>query len=414
MLPILDHLDQLYTAREEEIERWLGQKRAEAPPYLYNSVDLRHSGVRLAPVDTNLYPAGFNTLSAAAAVRASRFLHSSFAERFPGAKRLLIAPETHTRNQHYLENVAALKRILETAGMETQVGALSAEAPGEKLTQKNGLLLTERGFTPDVIVLNNDCTSGIPELLQNIAQPIVPPPEMGWWRRRKTVHFCAYRELATAFADTFKLDPWLIAAEFRRCGHIDFKAHVGLDRVAHAVDNVIAKARAKHRQYGIAEDPYVFVKADSGTYGMGIMAVHSGSEMIELNKKNRNKMQSIKEGAEVHEVIVQEGIPTIDRVAGKPAEQMIYLIDGIPTGGMYRVNGERDSTSNLNAAGVEFTGMCDETEAVFDCRQPVKNCQFRAFGLVAALAALAVPREHYEEKTHGHYRDDSNQAGCSA
>src|SRR5207253_2175522 len=99
------------------------------------------------------------------------------------------------------------------------------------------------------------------------------------------------------------------------------------------------KARAKHRQYGIADDPYVFVKADSGTYGMGIMTVRSGSEMMELNKKNRNKMQAVKEGTEVHAVIVQEGIATVDRVNDKPAEPMIYLIDGIPTGGMYRVNG---------------------------------------------------------------------------
>lgn len=413
MLPILDHLDQLYSSREDEIERWLGARRGETQPYLYNSVDLRHSGVRLAPVDTNLYPAGFNNLSPAADARAARFFRSYFAEHFPQAKRLLIAPETHTRNLHYLENISVLKRILENANFEVQIGALGTEAPGEKLHKQGGMLQTENGFTPDVIVLNNDCTSGIPELLQNITQPIAPTPELGWWRRRKSMHFCAYRELAGAFAEAFGLDAWLIAADFRRSGQIDFKAQLGLDRVAAAVDNVIAKARAKHRQYGILEDPYVFVKADSGTYGMGIMTVRSGSEMMELNKKNRNKMQAIKEGAQVTEVIVQEGIMTIDRIEEKAAEPMVYLIDGIPVGGMYRVNAGRDAMSNLNAAGVEFKGMCDETEAVFDCRQPVKNCYFRAFGLVAALAALSVPRENYEGK-YGCAEDDRKEARGSA
>jgi hypothetical protein len=74
---------------------------------------------------------------------------------------------------------------------------------------------------------------------------------------------------------------------------------------------------------------------------------------------------------------------------------MVYLVDGVPAGGMFRVNGTRDAQSNLNASGVEFTGMCDETEAVVDCRKPVAACNFRSYGIVATLAAFAVARENY-------------------
>jgi hypothetical protein len=63
---------------------------------------------------------------------------------------------------------------------------------------------------------------------------------------------------------------------------------------------------------------------------------------------------------------------------------------------MYRVNGARDATNNLNAAGMEFVGMCDEAETTDIARKSVKECDFRAYGLIAALAALAAPRENYD------------------
>ncbi len=418
-MEILETLEKLYLNREDDIERWLGKLRNGCTPHFYNSVDLRHSNARLVPVDTNLYPAGFNNLSAAAEARASRFTRHYFDEHFPEAARTLIVPEDHTRNLAYLDNLLALKRIIESAGLEVQIGSLQEarkltslsgqDVVQHALVKENGRLRTQGGFTPDFIVLNNDCTSGIPPLLAGLSQPIVPPPEMGWHARRKSAHFTAYGQLAQEFAKEFGLDPWLIHADFHSCGRIDFKESSGLDCVAAAIDGLIEKARKKHAEYGIKEDPYVFVKADSGTYGMGVMSVHSGSEILELNKKERNKMQVVKEGARVSEVIVQEGVPTADRISGKPAEPMIYLVDGIPVGGMYRVNGGRDAYINLNAAGVEFTGMCDEQETVRDCRQPVRDCNFRSFGLIAALAALAVPRERLPKTGEKHEYDCNNR-----
>jgi glutamate--cysteine ligase len=47
-----------------EIERWLrGQWQEHTPPF-YGSVDLRNAGFKLAPVDMNLFPGGFNNLDA--------------------------------------------------------------------------------------------------------------------------------------------------------------------------------------------------------------------------------------------------------------------------------------------------------------------------------------------------------------
>lgn len=403
---ILERLEQLYAAREAEIERFLAEKRAEAAPFLTNSVDLRHSGERLVPVDVNLYPAGFHNLSARAEARAARFLAAWREENLPHARRLLIVPESHTRNLAYRDNLAALVRIAEAAGFDAAIGSLregDAENPlpeGQSLLRRRGNRVeTAAGFDADLIVLNNDCTAGPPPLLQGIEQPVLPPVAMGWWRRRKSAHFAAYRALSAEFSARFGLDPWLIAAEFKAMGGLDFKAREGVDALARAVDGLIGQLRGKHAEYGIHEDPYVFVKADGGTYGMGIMVVREGSEVLEMNKKERNKMQVIKEGAEVSEVIIQEGVPTADTVeidgAETVAEPMVYLIDGVPVGGMFRANATRDRFGNLNAAGMRFAGMCDENEAAFDCRRPVRDCHFRAYGLIAALSALACPREEY-------------------
>src|SRR4051812_37323899 len=46
-----------------EIEHWLrGQWQEHESPF-YCSVDLRNSGFKIAPVDTNLFPGGFNNLN---------------------------------------------------------------------------------------------------------------------------------------------------------------------------------------------------------------------------------------------------------------------------------------------------------------------------------------------------------------
>ncbi len=410
MEDILKTLEKLEDARGDDIERWFGAKRAEAAPFIYSSVDLRHSGLKLAPVDTNLYPAGFNNLSPRARARASRFITRFLQDTHADARKILIVPENHTRNMGYLENLATLITIFEEAGMEVQLGGLNAtpdvpvelEAPsGRKLVQramhKDGGTLMLDGFVPDLVVLNNDMTAGVPELLEQVVQPILPPPGMGWHKRRKSVHFAAYRALVEDFCRTFTLDPWLLAAEFHHCGFVDFKERTGLDCVAKGIEKVLARVQEKYMQYGITEKPYVFIKAESGTYGMGIMTATSPEDILDLNKKERNKMQVIKEGARNSEVIIQEGVPTLDVVNGKPAEPMVYIVDGVPIGGMYRVNGERDALSNLNAAGMEFTGMCDEIEMEGNRWKSVRDCNFRAYGIVAAIAGLAAAREEYSD-----------------
>jgi glutamate--cysteine ligase len=324
---------------------------------------------------------------------------------------VLIIPENHTRNQGYIDNLHALSTLVAEAGAQMRIGSLIAEkqAPIElvtssgaavkelPLTRDKNTLSTEDGFVPELILLNNDLTSGLPDVLRGLTQRIQPRPSLGWHRRRKSIHFDAYDKLAHEFAQAFDLDPWLITTETHKCGMINFGDRKGLDCVALAVEKVLHKVRVHYRHYGITGEPYVFVKSDAGTYGMGIMTARSGDEVVEMNKKVRNKMNVIKEGTQSTEVIIQEGVPTIDMVEGFAAEPMMYLVDGYAVGGAYRVNRERDAEGNLNASGMYFAGMCDEGEVADSSHVHVARCSFGSFGLIASLASLAVPSEEYGE-----------------
>lgn len=407
-MQIMKELGKLLEQKETEVEAWLAARYAEHPAFFYGSVDLRHSGTKIAPVDTNLFPGGFNNLAPEAKVRAAQQAARYMQRHHPLAKKILVLAESHTRNLAYLENVACLLDILREAGFEVLAGTLNPEAVTSgalTLTTKAerelvehalvraeaGSLVTAGGWTPDVVLVNNDFSSGAPEILKDLPQPVMPPVGMGWYRRRKRVHFAAYDALAREFGEAFGLDHWLISAYFRNCGMVDFRSRTGFECVATNAEMVLDILRVKYAEYGIKEDPYVFVKADSGTYGMGIMIARSGEEILAMNKKSRHKMDVIKEGATNTEVLIQEGVPTVDRVDGLVAEPMIYVVDDAAVGGAFRVNTEKDERGNLNSPGMGFRPICPDG----GMPSGVSCCPFPIYALMARLATLSAAREHY-------------------
>ncbi len=396
-------LKPILEAQHDAIEAWFTRHYAQTEPLFYSSVDLRHAGFKLSPVDTNLFPAGFNLLSQKALERASNTVKDYIAANHAGAKKLLLIPDNHTRNTYYLQNIVALRTILSNAGLEVECGSLIAEEPlevesadGTKLTLhpliKDTHTLGTKDFTPDIILVNNDLSTGAPDLLQERSQPIIPPVGLGWFQRRKTRHFESYNEVSRKFAAEFNFDPWLISAAFSKCGTINFKERKGLECVALGVERCLSQVKKKYAEYGITQKPYAFIKADTGTYGMGIMTVSDPQEVMDINKKDRKKMDVIKEGVHNSEVIIQEGVPTTDTVDGKVAEPLMYLINGLPIGCTYRINENRDALGNLNAPGMTFSNACerdDEAGMQEDQLCPIRN-------LVARLASLAAARECYE------------------
>ncbi|MBL8384844.1 MAG: glutamate--cysteine ligase [Burkholderiales bacterium] len=392
------------------IERWFRLEWQEHTPPFYSSVDLRNSGFKIAPVDTNLYPGGFNNLSREMLPLAVQAAQAAIEKYCADARSLLLIPENHTRNLFYLQNVARLQGILRQTGLEVRLGSLNPEitAPtdfslpdGSVLTVeplvRNGDRLGLAGFDPCAILLNNDLSAGIPAVLRGLgSQVLLPPLHAGWAVRRKSNHFRAYDQVVAKFAAEIGIDPWLINPYFGVCGSINFHERTGEECLKGNVESIIPRIRAKYAEYGITEEPFVIVKADAGTYGMGIMSVTSPEEVVGLNRKQRNKMSVVKEGLEVSEVIIQEGVHTIEKVGGASAEPVVYMIDRFVVGSFYRVNTLRSATENLNAPGAHFEPLgIDAAGATPDPEDDPATAhnRFYTYGVISRLAALAASYE---------------------
>ncbi len=420
--PLLS-LEKSMLAAMPKIEHWFRSQWLEHAAPFYASVDLRNSGFKLAPVDTNLFPGGFNNLN-------PDFLHLSVQAAMvavekicPEARRLLLIPENHTRNGYYLRNVVELANILKQAGMHIRIGSISPEitAPTKFETQGGHTLLLEpvvrvgnrlklmqssidgetlEEFDSCAILLNNDLSGGIPEILQNLEQDLIPPLYAGWSTRRKSQHFAAYNRVAKEFSELLGIDEWLINPYFETCGQIDFNARTGEECLASKVSLLLEKIKLKYTEYGVTQEPFVIVKADAGTYGMGIMTVKSPDEVRDLNRKTRNKMSVVKEGLQVSEVIIQEGVYTFESINDAVAEPVVYMMDHYVIGGFYRVHTGRGVDENLNAPGSHFVPLAFAKPCTLpDCAgaPDAPPNRFYAYGVVARLALLAAAIELQEQ-----------------
>ena len=407
----INELEQRILDSMPAIERWFRLEWMEHTPPFYSSVDIRNAGFKLAPVDTNLFPGGWNNLTNEMLPLAVQAAMAAIEKICPEARNLLIIPENHSRNTFYLANVAQLVRIFNMAGLNVRVGSISPEIKktttitlphGETVTLEPVIRSKRRlglkNFDPCTILLNNDLSAGPPGILGEMyEQYLLPPLHAGWSVRRKSRHFQSYEEVAKRFGKMLGIDPWLINPLFSRCEGVDFNEGTGMEELRSAVDATLAKVRRKYKEYGINEKPFVVVKADNGTYGMGIMTVRDAKELDGLNRKTKNKMAVIKDGQVVHDVIVQEGVLTQERVHEAVAEPVVYMMDRYVVGGFYRMHAERGVDENLNIPGASFVPLAFEhsTHLPQPGARPGASApnRFYMYGVIARLAMLAASYE---------------------
>ncbi|NGY04568.1 glutamate--cysteine ligase [Solimonas terrae] len=409
--PLLQ-LESTLLERAADIEAWFRQQWQHTAPPFYSSVDLRNAGFKLAPVDTNLFPGGFNNLNPAFEALCVQALQAAMERVCPEASGVLLVPENHTRNKFYLENVATLFGLMKKAGFHVRIGSLipelrepselTLEISGRKLllepVRRDGDRIHVGDFYPCSVLLNNDLSAGVPDVLKDLSQDIVPPPDVGWHLRQKSNHFGFYREVAREFGVIAGIDPWLVDPLFRNCGQINFMKREGEECLEANVELLLEDIRAKYAEYDIKEEPFVIIKSDAGTYGMGVMTARSVEDVRSMNRKARTHMASAKEGREVTGAIIQEGVYTFEKMGTDEAtaEPVVYMIDRHVVGGFYRLNSQRGNQENLNAPGMRFEPLAfDEPCSApdHDCGPDESPNRFYAYGVVARLAALAAARE---------------------
>jgi glutamate--cysteine ligase len=406
----INELEQRILESTPVIERWFRLEWMEHTPPFYTSVDVRNAGFKLAPVDTNLYPGGWNHLTPEMLPLAVQAAMAAIEKICPEAKNLLLVPES-TTDIFYLSNLAQLQRIFYMAGLNVRLGSLSndikgpttIDLPGGEKVVLEPLIRGKRrlglkNFDPCTILLNNDLSAGVPGILEDLhEQYLLPPLHGGWGTRRKSHHFKAYEEVSKRFGKLLGMDPWLINPMFNQCGQVDFNEDAGLECLRTNTDALLGKIRRKYKEYGINEKPFVVVKADNGTGGMGILTVRDAKDIDNLSAKTKARMATGQAGQEVHEVIIQEGVLTNERINSAVAEPVVYMMDRYVVGGFYRVHADRGVDENLNAPGSSYVPLAFEQSAQLP--QPgqkpgasVPN-RFYMYGVIGRLAMLAASYE---------------------
>ena len=407
----INELEQRILDSMPAIERWFRLEWMEHTPPFYSSVDVRNAGFKLAPVDTNLFPGGWNNLTPEMLPLAVQAAMAAIEKICPEARNLLVVPENHTRNSFYLSNVLQLRRIFNQAGLNVRFGSLSSDIKepttvtlptGETITIepliRSDRRLGLKDFDPCTILLNNDLSAGIPGILEDLnEQYLLPPTHASWSVRRKSRHAKAYEEISKRFGKLLGIDPWLINPMFEKCSEVNIAEGGGMECLTTNVDSLLGKIRRKYKEYGINEKPFVIVKADNGTYGMGIMTVRDVKDLEALNRKTKNKMSTTKDGQPLTEVIIQEGVLTNERVQDAVAEPVVYMMDRYVVGGFYRVHPDRGIDENLNAPGASFVPLAfaDSGRLPQPGEKPGSSSpnRFYMYGVIGRLAMLAASYE---------------------
>ncbi|MET3914143.1 glutamate--cysteine ligase [Variovorax sp. OAS795] len=411
----INELEQRVLDSTPAIERWFRLEWMEHTPPFYSAVDIRNAGFKLAPVDTNLFPGGWNNLTKEMLPLAVQAAQAAIEKICPEARNLLVIPENHSKNTFYLANVAQLVRIFHMAGLNVRVGSIDpAIKSPKKIELPNGdtvclepvvrskRRLGLKNFDPCTILLNNELSAGTPGILEDLhEQYLLPPLHAGWSVRRKSNHLHSYEELSKRFGKLLGIDPWLINPIYARGDSVDFAEGRGIDVLTSHVDAVLTKVRRKYKEYGINEKPFVVVKGDTGAEGPGVITIRDAKEVEGLVGKPRGGASArggaARELREPGEVIVQEGVLTNERVHNGVAEPVVYMMDRYVVGGFYRVHAERNPDENLKSPGASFVPLAFSESAHLPQpgAKPGASApnRFYMYGVVGRLAMVAASYE---------------------
>jgi len=388
--------NQLLEDKRAEITAWMKKKRSEVPIPIYGSVDVRDAGWKIGVVDANHFPAGFNNVSKENLMELADLFKEHVHRSHPSCKWVHIYPESHTRNPGYVENIASIKSMIEQAGFSCTVGSPDLNEFGA-LNGLSGPLLLQSvrvdetgelevdGAPPDLILLNNDLTDGAIPGVQSTN--ITPPPHMGWFRRRKSHHYEMLKPYVDEMAALLSIDPWHLMPDWFVSQNKCLTEEACKIKLAEEIDEFLDGLREKYATLGIDREPTVVMKNDSGTYGLGIMMLTAGEQILNLSNRKANKLRYAKGGAEVENFLIQEGIPTaLATETGETLEPVVYLVDGEAASWFYRINAKKSDMDNLNSPSARF-------ENYEDAENPHIREAHGWHALVAELSMLAMGAE---------------------
>ena len=376
-MSIIHDLTQRLEDNREKIRLWMEKKRSKIPIPIYGSVDIRDAGWKVAVVDANHFPAGFNNISTEDEPHLAALLKNHINRKHEGCTWVHLYPESHTRNPGYVENVATIKRLIKLAGFRCTVGSPELEGHGSldgisgplrlDEVEVDGEQLLVEGERPCLVLLNNDLTEGMVAGLG--AHQVSPPPHMGWQRRRKSEHYRCLQNYVDEIAEILEIDSWHLITSWFVSEDKCLEKETCRQILASEVDEFLARISAKYDSLGIEREPVAFIKNDRGTYGLGIMAVTSGEELLNLSNRKFKRLMYSKGGVDVENFLIQEGVPTSLRSNSSILEPVGYSIGGKEMFWFFRSNSKKNEFENLNTPSSKFLLPSEVNEEILEKRK---------------------------------------------
>ena len=373
------------------LQEWFLDKNSSLNAPFYSSFDIRDSGFKIACVDANLFPAGFNNICQEDQRLASGSIKKYLEKYHPTVKTILLLAEEHTKNLHYWDNISIIQSLIETAGHQVILcvpGATISSpikiktAIGKELEVK--LLKEVEG---DLIISNNDFSVDY-DLPQEIL--CSPPFRMGWLFRKKYDFFKEYNLLTKEFADLLKIDPWPLQIETRLFSSFDVESAESREKLKQSSTELMSSLKKQQELFSIPESPYLFLKNNAGTYGLGVLHVQNLQDLSHWTYKSRKKMKVAKGDVKKNEILIQEGIPTV--VKGREnesAEPVIYMVGSQLVGGFLRTHKKKDHKMSLNSPGSVYKRFCMSDLTIKAQGLVMEN----VYGWLAKIGNLALAQE---------------------
>lgn len=395
---IKDILHQKIVKNYNTVQDWFDKKSKNLNFPFYSSFDLRDSSVKITPVDANLFPAGFNNICEVDKQSTIQLCKSYLNTYFPNTKNIILLAEEHTNNPFYWDNIYTLKKLIE----KSDTFSVFVCVPGKNI-KEDIILKSANGHSIEVSLLKNQIAQSQLIISNNdfsvdyqldLPIAITPPIAAGWNKRRKHSFFNEYNQLAKEFSELIHLDHDYLNIKTKRFTNFQVNDPECLKRLTEEVSVFLSELEITYKKiYKEKQKPFIFLKNNSGTYGLGMTSINTATDIENWNYKIKKKMKATKGGGTVTELIIQEGIASHLKQEGSVAEPVLYLVGPQLAGGFLRTHREKGVTENLNSPGAVYRTLCISDLEIEIEGKPMEN----VYGWIAHLGVLALASELQSE-----------------
>lgn len=321
-------------------------KRVPFP--LISAMTIKEGNIKIASSHYELFPIGLNHFCKTDFGLLPTAFKKFFKTHYPdySIKRVLLLVTTQEFNPYYYEHVSTLVQLFKKSGYKVDLGTLeeisapiTIKTPSKislKISptqvKKNKLVTTS--LEPDFIYFTTKGFSmDLLAKLSHIEQPMNPPLKLFSHREKKSDYLFLLNRFATEFSQITNTDPWLFKTEFWVEPHVNVDEKNGIEKVAISAQNLLNTLGMKFKEYQVTQEPSVRLSNNSGTYGMGILSIHSFKDLAALYQRKKAKMTGSRSQAVINDVLIQEEIPSVPLFEKCNGEIVIYSIGAEMVGG---------------------------------------------------------------------------------